>query len=191
MCCSRRVLTSSPRGLVQTDSFNASDAHSLSGRATALGSNNNCILGPIQSDTWHRIVWAVRAAPGEGQGTAYIDGRVRGRDRHHGSGSEERWALLAEVLLFTMRTAETNAGYLASQSRSSIGSSTFDEAVAPAGVNAGGADSARSSPFQPENVTCGRHARPSRRSSGRCPENMLVATSRRCRRQRGRRSMSA
>lgn len=103
------------RGLWQTDVFNGSDAElfaqNLPGGGIGINSNYR---GSVRPDTWHRIVFAVRAAPGEGQARRYIDGQFVGAIGTTGSGLDVRFALDAEALLFTDNDNETAPGYVAS-----------------------------------------------------------------------------
>ncbi|MGI9244837.1 MAG: glycerophosphodiester phosphodiesterase [Verrucomicrobiales bacterium] len=162
------------RNLMQTDPANTDDGELFVNPGNGIGINNNYV-GEIQPDTWHRIVWAVRAAPGEGQAHRYIDGQFAGAIGTTGSGLEERWALVSDFLMFTDENDETNAGYVSSISIVDR-KLTYDEAVALGGVNAAGADTAGApaaplAPLMPRVVGTLGH----RGSSGCAPENTLVA----------------
>ena len=166
--------TNAWRGLVQTDPANASDGEFFVNPGSGIGINGN-YRGSIQPDTWHRIVWAVRAAPDEGQAHRYIDGLAVGAIGTTGSGLGERWSFLTDLLLFTDENGETAAGYVASVSviDRKLG---YEEVVALGGVNPAGADvpgppAPGYSPSMPRVVGTLGH----RGASGCAPENTIPA----------------
>ncbi len=126
------------RALIQTDTGNGSDAELflLNAPSGGMGINGN-YRGRVTPDTWHRLAWVVRAAPGEGQAHRFIDGQFVGAVGTTGSGLEDRFALQSMALLFTDNDGETRPGYVSSISFT-------DRALSPAevaalgGPNAGG-----------------------------------------------------
>ena len=124
--------------LVQTDITNGSDSELFIHWRNGIGINNN-YRGIIQPNTWHRIIWSVRAAPKEGQAQRYIDGQAIGAIGTTGSGLNDRWSLVSDLLLFTDENGETTSGYVSSISIIDR-KLTHDEAVALGGVNPQGAD---------------------------------------------------
>ena len=98
--------------LVQTDVTNGTDSELFINQNNGIGINGN-YRGMIRPDTWHRIIWSVRAAPKEGQAQRYIDGQAVGAIGTTGSGLNDRWALISDLLLFTDENGETASGYVA------------------------------------------------------------------------------
>ncbi len=162
------------RGLVQTDTANASDAEFFVNPGNGIGINGN-YRGAVRPDTWHRIVWAVRAADGEGQAHRYIDGRAVGALGTTGSGLGDRWALVSDLLLFTDENGETAPGYVASISVIDRKLS-YDEAAALGGVNPAGADvPGPPPPAYTERMPRAVGTLGHRGASGCAPENTLPA----------------
>ena len=124
--------------LVQTDVTNHSDSELFINQHNGIGINSN-YRGIIQPNTWHRIIWSVRAAPKEGQAQRYIDGQAIGAIGTTGSGLDARWSFVSDLLLFTDENGETASGYVSSISIIDR-KLTHDEAVALGGVNPLGAD---------------------------------------------------
>ena len=124
--------------LVQTDVTNQSDSELFIDRRNGIGINSN-YRGTIQPNTWHRIIWSVRAASKEGQAQRYIDGQAIGAIGTTGSGLNDRWSLVSDLLLFTDENGETASGYVSSISIIDR-KLTHDEAVALGGVNPLGTD---------------------------------------------------
>lgn len=162
------------RGLIQNDHLNTSDGELFVSPNNGIGINGN-YLGAIQPDTWHRIVWSVRAVPGEGQASRYIDGQFVGAIGTTNSGLGDRWALDSSFLLFADENNMTSQGYVSSISivDRKLG---YDEVVALGGVNAAGANTAGAppsplSPLMPRVVGTLGH----RGAADKAPENTLVA----------------
>jgi glycerophosphoryl diester phosphodiesterase len=164
------------RGILQTDPTNSTDGDFFfqNQPAGGIGINGN-YEGSIQPDTWHRVVWVVRAAPGEGQAHRYIDGQFVGAIGTTGSGLGDRFALGSELLFFTDENNETAPGFLSSL-RIIDRKLSHDEVVALGGPSASGAASAGPAPEPYTNLM----SRPvkalgHRGASGCYPENTLIA----------------
>jgi glycerophosphoryl diester phosphodiesterase len=164
------------RSILQTDTSNTTDGDFFfqNQPSGGVGINGN-YRGSIQPDTWHRVVWVVRAAPGEGQAHRYIDGRFVGAVGTTGSGLGERFALGPELLLFTDENNETAPGFLSSLTIIDRKLS-YDEVVALG--RPGAAGTAQPGPSAPPFTNL--MARPvqtlgHRGASGCFPENTLMA----------------
>ena len=166
------------RALVQTDPGNATDGELFvqNQNSGGIGINGN-YRGAVVPDTWHRIVWVVRSAPGEGQAHRYLDGQFVGAIGTTGSGLDERFALGPEFLLFADENGETAPGFLSSLTiiDRKLG---HDEVVALGGPSAGGTATPGPAPAPYANLM----SRPvktlgHRGSSGCYPENTLLAIS--------------
>ena len=160
--------------LVQTDVTNGTDSELFINQNNGIGINGN-YRGMIRPDTWHRIIWSVRAAAKEGQAQRYIDGQAVGAIGTTGSGLNDRWALISDLLLFTDENGETASGYVASISIIDR-KLTHEEAVRLGGVNPLGADvpgpaAPPYNKFMPRVVNTLGH----RGSSACAPENTLFA----------------
>ncbi|YCM42992.1 glycerophosphodiester phosphodiesterase family protein [Verrucomicrobiaceae bacterium 227] len=164
------------RALVQTDASNSSDADFFVQNAASGGVGISAnYRGAIKPDTWHRIVWVMRAAPGEGQAHRYIDGQFVGAIGTTGSGLEDRFALGSSVLLFADENNDTQPGFVSSLSILDRKLS-YDEVVALGGPSAGGAESP--GPLAgPYTDLMSRRVKTlgHRGSSGCAPENTLAA----------------
>lgn len=165
------------RGLWQTDPFNGNDAEFFvqDTAAGGIGINSN-YRGSVTPGEWHRIVVAMRAAPGEGQAQRYIDGRFVGAVGTTGSGLEERFALLPEVLLLTDDNNETAPGYLSSLYFIDR-AMTAEEIAALGGPSAGGANVPGAPPPEPAPKLARRVGAIGHRggSFGSAPDNTLAA----------------
>jgi len=162
------------RGLVQTDSSNSTDSDFFVNTGNSIGISGN-YRGEVQPDTWHRIVWSVRAGPGEGQALRYIDGQLVGAIGTTGSGLGERWAIDSDLLLFTDENSETAAGYVASISIIDR-KLPYEEVVALGGVNPLGADvPGPAAPPYSQRMSRPVNALGHRGSSACAPENTLPA----------------
>jgi glycerophosphoryl diester phosphodiesterase len=164
------------RSLLQTDTANATDGDFFvkNQASGGIGITGN-YQGAILPDTWHRIVWVMRAAPGEGQAHRYIDGQFVGAIGTTGSGLEERFALLSELLLFADESNDTQAGYVSSISILDR-KLTFDDVVALGGPNAAGADvPGAAAPAYADLMSRPVGTLGHRGSSGCAPENTLAA----------------
>ena len=162
------------RSLLQTNLLNSDDGDFFVSPGNGIGISGN-YRGEIKPDTWHRIVWSVRAAPGEGQAMRYVDGQLVGALGTTGSGLGERWALASDLLMFADENNDTTAGYVASISIIDR-KLPYEEVVALGGVNPLGADV----PGPAAPVYERRMARPvsalgHRGSSACAPENTLPA----------------
>ena len=162
------------RGLVQTDSSNSTDSDFFVNTGNGIGISGN-YRGQVQPDTWHRIVWSVRAGPGEGQALRYIDGQLVGAIGTTGSGLGERWAIDSDLLLFTDENSETAAGYVASISIIDR-KLPYEEVLALGGVNPLGADvPGPAAPPYSQRMSRPVNALGHRGSSACAPENTLPA----------------
>jgi glycerophosphoryl diester phosphodiesterase len=166
------------RNLMQTDPFNSSDGEVFVTAAASggFGIGGN-YLGRVEPDRWHRIVWVMRAAEGEGQAHRYIDGEFVGAIGTTGTGLGDRWALQDTFLFFADENNETAAGFVSSIS---IVDRKMTEAEIralggpnAAGANVPGAAAAMTEPAISRPVKILGH----RGSSGCAPENTLAAIS--------------
>lgn len=164
------------RSLLQTDPENATDGDFfvLNQASGGIGISSN-YQGAILPDTWHRIVWVMRAAPGEGQAHRYIDGQFVGAIGTTGSSLGDRWALLSELLLFADDNGSTAAGYVSSISILDRKLS-FGEVIDLGGPSAAGADIAgAAAPAYADLMSRVVGTLGHRGSSGCAPENTLAA----------------
>lgn len=164
------------RSILQTDTSNGSDGDFFfqNQPSGGIGVNGN-YRGSIEPDTWHRVVWVVRAAPGEGQAHRYIDGQFVGAIGTTGSGLGERFALGPEFLLFADENGETAPGFLSSLTiiDRKLG---HDEVVALGRPSSAGSDSPGPAPA-PDTDLMSRPVKTlgHRGASGHYPENTLLA----------------
>lgn len=164
------------RALLQTDATNTTDGDLfvLNQASGGVGISAN-YRGSITPDVWHRIVWVMRAAPGEGQAHRYIDGQFVGAIGTTGSGLEDRFGLGSELLFFTDDDNDTQPGFVSSISIVDRKLS-YEEVVALGGPSAGGAE-VSGTLAGPYTDLMSRPVKTlgHRGSSGCAPENTLVA----------------
>lgn len=164
------------RSLMQSDPTNTTDGdlfvENEPGGGFGIGSN---YVGSVEPDRWHRVVWAVRSAEGEGQALRYLNGEFVGARGTTGSGLGSRWALSDTFLFFADNNNETAPGFVSSIYLVDR-KMTAGEISALGGPNAAGANV----PGNPGAPTIGKISRPvkilgHRGSSGSAPENTLAA----------------
>lgn len=170
--------------LYQTDLSNGSDGDMFfkdlddgSGKIGFGIENVYNTYGAIAPGTWHRVVFAVQCAVGEG-GTGqihrYIDGVFVGGNNTSASAQTDcRWNLGPSFFLFTDENDETSPGYLASLM-------FVDRFMYPAevaalgGPNAAGASVPGAAPVLPAHASKRVMIFGHRTQSGSAPENTLV-----------------